>query len=131
MLLTIYHTPSSNWPTTEGNIINGGPSKAPIKADLINALVTIVLVFNGTASPSIGTIYYPDVAPTGVTLLTTGLFIVKIILPEGTREREIILGLKLTLTSCTGVVSFKGDRCMGKLGCKWKNFSLCHTGFNF
>jgi hypothetical protein len=104
-----YHTPASAWPATGNNVVYSSPSKYPEKANLINALATVVVIFNGTANPSIGTTYYPDPAPTGVTPLSSGVTITKTILPGGLMEREEISGLSVTLPNCSGVVTFKGD----------------------
>ncbi|MBI5858508.1 MAG: T9SS type A sorting domain-containing protein [Sphingobacteriales bacterium] len=103
---TAYHTPASAWPTSGGGVIYSGPSHYPESAQLVNALATIAIEFNGTATPVIGTTYYPD--PT-VTPVSAGLSIVKTILPGGVTERETISGLSLTSSPCTGVVTFKGD----------------------
>lgn len=100
-----YHTPAAAWPSG-GSAIYSSPSKYPEAAQLVNALATIAIEFNGTSTPVIGTTYYPD--PT-VTPVSSGLSIVKTILPGGITERETISGLSLTTSPCTGVVTFKGD----------------------
>ncbi len=100
-----YHTPAAAWPTG-GAAIYSGPSKFPEAAQLVNALATIAIEFNGTLSPTIGSTYYPD---NTVTPVTAGLSITKTLLPGGVTERETISGLVLTSSPCTGVVTFKGD----------------------
>ncbi len=100
-----YHTPAAAWPSG-GGAIYSNPSSYPEAAQLVNTLKNIAIEFNGTASPVLGTTYYPD--PT-VPLSIAGMTIVKTILPGGVTERETISGLSFTLPSCTGVVTLKGD----------------------
>ena len=97
-----YHTPAANWATMYTN-----PAAYPKAADLVNALGTIAIFDNGTATPYIGTKYPPD--DVFVTPLTTGLSVVKTPLISGVRERMTIFNIDLVLSSCADVIAIKGD----------------------
>ncbi|MBL7732852.1 MAG: T9SS type A sorting domain-containing protein [Chitinophagaceae bacterium] len=97
-----YHTPAANWATMYSN-----PAAYPKAADLINALATIAIFDNGTATPFIGTKYPPD--ELFVIPLTAGLSVVKTPLTGGLRERMTIFNIDLVLGSCTDVIAVKGD----------------------
>jgi|CXWL01.1.fsa_nt_gi hypothetical protein len=97
-----YHTPAANWAGMYSN-----PAAFPQAADLANALATISIFNNGTATPGIGITYPPD--DPAVTPLSAGLTVVKTPLPGGIRERMTVFNITLTLASCSGVVTIKGD----------------------
>ncbi len=96
-----YHTPAASWAGMYGN-----PAAYPQAADLVNTLATISILENGSSTPSIGTAYSPDAA---VIPISAGLSVVKTPLPGSITERMTIKNIALTLTSCTGVVTIKGD----------------------
>ncbi|HQV62091.1 MAG TPA: T9SS type A sorting domain-containing protein [Chitinophagaceae bacterium] len=96
-----YHTPAANWVGMYDN-----PTSYPEYEDLVNSLATISIFENGSASPFIGTTYLPD--PT-VPAMTTGLVVNKTNIPGGANERMTISNIIITLPSCTGIVTIKGD----------------------
>ncbi len=74
------------------------PPDYPTGTDLVDALATIVIDNNGTATPVIGAAYHPE---TSVPILTTGLSVLKE--PINTSiERMVIRNIQLIIPDCTG-----------------------------
>jgi|CXWL01.1.fsa_nt_gi hypothetical protein len=74
------------------------PPDYPTGTDLVDALATIVIDDNGTATPIIGAAYHPE---TSVPILTTGLSVLKEPI-NASVERMVIRNIQLIIPDCNG-----------------------------
>lgn len=90
---------SDQYPDLNGNgLAYTNSADYPGSADLANALATIVIDGNGTATPTIGTVYHPEAT---VPVLSAGVTVVKEAI-NAVWERMTVQNITLLIPACTG-----------------------------
>lgn len=115
-----YHTPAPNW---VGMYVN--PPDYPVAADLANSLLTICIEDNGTATPFIGSKYYPDETITEFTATT----VVKSPI-DALTERMTLQNISLTFGNCSIPINLQGD-IWASQAANGKNVHCVSQGLNF
>jgi hypothetical protein len=121
---TAYHTPAAAWPSG-GTAIYSGPSRYPESAQLVNALLNIVIENNNTATPSIGATYYPDPTVTPFTATT----VVKTTV-NASQERVTLSNISLTFAACNVPIVLQGD-IWASQAANGKNVHCASEGLSF
>jgi hypothetical protein len=121
---TAYHTPAAAWPAG-GTAIYSGPSRYPEAAQLVNALINIVIENNNTATPSIGATYYPDPTVTEFTATTVTKTAV-----NASQERMTLSNISLSFTDCNLPVILQGD-IWASQAANGKNVHCASEGLSF
>lgn len=90
---------TAQYPALEANGLAYSPtSNYPDNTDLVNALATIVIDGNGTATPVIGTSYHPQ---SSVPVLSAGVFVKKVPI-NAISERITVKNIQLLIPDCSG-----------------------------
>lgn len=90
---------TAQYPALEANGLAYSPtSNYPDNADLVNALATIVINGNGTATPVIGTSYHPQPS---VPALSAGVSVKKVPI-DAISERMTVKNIQLLIPDCSG-----------------------------
>lgn len=115
-----YHTPAPSWT----NIYNN-PSSYPQSAELANSLLTICIENNNSATPSIGTTYYPDPSITEFTATS----VVKTPI-DALTERMTMQNITLSFTNCAVPITLQGD-IWASQAANGKNVHCANQGLSF